>query len=211
MRPTIVVGIDNTAARWREYAPAAALAALSPELSVAASAHDPDDNQSEQYLRFLIEELKPFVDAHYRTRPGREATYLMGSSMGGLIWLYALTRYAEIYGGAGCLSTHWPLTTNRELLDRGPGPQLEAIGGAYLDWLARHLPHAGTHRIYFDHGTVGLDALYAPFQARMDGLMAAAGYQRGGDWESLTFEGAAHDEAAWRARLDTPLRFLLRR
>ena len=146
---------------------------------------------SDEYLRFLVEELKPFVDARYRTLPGRDDTVVMGSSMGGLISLYALAKYPDVFGGAGAVSTHWP-----------------AGDGAMVDWLAAHLP-AGTHRIWFDHGTETLDAGYALYQLRMDAAMQAAGWMRGRDWESRVYEGAAHDEKSWRARVDQPLRFLL--
>jgi predicted alpha/beta superfamily hydrolase len=64
--------------------------------------------ESDAYLRFMVEELKPFVDAAYRTRPDRAHTVVMGSCLGGLISLYALTEYPAVFGGAGCVSTHWP-------------------------------------------------------------------------------------------------------
>lgn len=60
-----------------------------------------------------------------------------------------------------------------------------------------------------DNNTATLDAQYEPFQTAMDGRMAAAGYRRDEDWFILKFEGAEHTEAAWRARVETPLRFLL--
>ena len=75
--------------------------------------------------------------------------------------------------------------------------------------LAAHLPLPGRHKLYFDYGTATLDELYEPFQLRMDGHLAAAGYTRDVDWMTRKFEGAEHNEAAWRARVDGPLRFLL--
>ncbi len=207
----IVVGIDNTAARWREYAPAAAVAALPEPLHTTVVTAGGGVPLSDDYLRFLVGELKPYIDAHYRTRPGRDDTLVAGSSMGALISLYALACHPDTFGAAGCLSTHWLLTTSPALVSAGPGPDLEACGSAFIDWLAAHLPRAGRHRLYFDHGTVGLDSLYAPFQSRVDALVARHGYRRGVDLQSLVFEGADHHEAAWRARLETPLRFLLLR
>ncbi len=211
VRPTIVVGIANTGTgRWREYAPAAAIEALEPELRALVTDAGGGPPVSEDYLRFLVEELKPFVDAHFRTRPGRADTVVMGSSMGGLISLYALSRYPEVFGGAGCLSTHWVLTTNRALLGPPPDPRVTRIAAAYIDWLRGHLPAPGRHRIYFDHGTVFLDGLYGPFQEQVDRIMAEHGYRDGIDWESRVFPGATHNEQAWRERLDQPLGFLLR-
>jgi predicted alpha/beta superfamily hydrolase len=147
---------------------------------------------SGNYLRFLVEELKPAMDAQYRTMPDQPHTLVMGSSMGGLASLNALECYPQVFGGAACLSTHWP-----------------AGGNLLVDDLAAHLPPPGSHRLYFDYGTATLDALYEPFQTRFDAQLAAAGYTNGKDWMTLKFEGAEHCEAAWRQRVEIPLRFLL--
>ncbi|MFT4179557.1 MAG: alpha/beta hydrolase-fold protein [Thermomonas sp.] len=192
VREAIVVGVWNTARRFEEYMPQVGEGEQIPTgvdwfPSVPRAALISDD-----YLRFIVEELKPFIDARYRTLPGREDTAVMGSSMGGLISLYALAKYPQVFGSAGAVSTHWP-----------------AGDGAMVDWLSGHLPKAGTHRIWFDHGTATLDAGYAPYQQRMDAAMHAAGWVQGRDWESRVYEGAAHDEQAWRARVDQTLRFLL--
>jgi predicted alpha/beta superfamily hydrolase len=212
VRPTIVVGIANAgAARWREYAPAAAVERLDPELRALVTGGPDGAPLSEAYLSFLVGELKPFIDAQFRTRPGRADTFVMGSSMGGLISLYALSRYPDVFGGAGCLSTHWVLTTNPALLGPPPDPRVPRIAGAFLDWLRTHLPAPGAHRIYFDHGTVFLDALYGPFQEAVDALVTQRGYRAGVDFESRVFPGATHNEQAWRERLDLPLTFLLHR
>jgi enterochelin esterase-like enzyme len=113
--------------------------------------------------------------------------------MGGLISLYAIEQYPDVFGGAGCVSTHWP----------AGGPDLvDALGAA--------LPPAGRHRLYFDFGTAGLDAEYEPLQQRMDNHLRAAGYTEGVDWRTIKFPGADHNEPAWRSRVHVPLRFLLR-
>jgi len=78
-----------------------------------------------------------------------------------------------------------------------------------VEYLGRALPPAGSHRLYFDFGTAGLDAAYEPFQQRMDTFMRAAGYQLGEDWLRLKFEGAEHTEAAWRNRVHLPFGLLL--
>ena len=189
----IVVGIWNTQRRRREYMPQKPLmteqARPQFEQFVREQGGSPE---SEAYLRFVVEELKPFVDATYRTLSDRAHTLVMSSSMGGLISLYALTEYPAIFGGAGCVSTHWPM------------------GGSLLvDYFGRVLPRPGDHKIYFDYGTETQDAAYEPYQLQMDALMRAAGYQRGKDWITRKFMGAEHSERAWRARVDVPLRFLL--
>jgi enterochelin esterase-like enzyme len=212
VRPTIVVGVWNTATRSQDYAPAAPLAGVTAAARAIATPHGAPAF-SDGYVRFLAEELKPWVDAHFRTRPGPKDTAVMGSSMGGLISLYALASRPDVFGAAGALSTHWVITTD-PLLDRlrVPGAhdaRVDELALAYLDWLRLHLPPPGTHRLYFDHGTEHLDSLYGPYQARMDAIVAERGYRPGVDVLSLTFPGATHNEPAWRARLAEPLAFLL--
>ena len=59
---------------------------------------------SDNYLKFLVDELKPFIDKTYPTLTGQADTFIIGSSMGGLISAYAVAEYPEVYGGAACLS-----------------------------------------------------------------------------------------------------------
>lgn len=70
--------------------------------------------RSDRYLEFLVKELKPFIDRNFSTRPDRSNTFIAGSSMGGLISLYAICEYPETFGGAACLSTHWPVLYSTE-------------------------------------------------------------------------------------------------
>ena len=192
MRGAVVVGIWNTEIRWREYMPQKPYWALAMqrhhESFVARGGGDP---VSDSYLKFLVREVKPFVDANYRTLADRQNTFVMGSSMGGLISLYAISEYPDVFFGAGCLSTNWP------------AGEYELVNG-----MAKALPDA-THKLYFDYGTEGLDALYEPYQSQMDKHLREAGYVENKNWMTRKFEGAAHNEAAWRARVDIPLTFLL--
>ncbi len=191
-RSAILVGIWNTAARTAEYFPQKAVAEENLARISGLVARPEAPLQADRYLRFLVEEVKPFVDGRYRTRPEREHTLVMGSSMGGLISAYALVEYPEVFGAAGCVSTHWP-----------------AADGAVIDYLARHLPAPGRHRLYFDFGTETLDASYEPYQRRMDEILRAAGYTEGRDWMTRAFPGAEHSETSWRSRVAIPLAFLL--
>lgn len=222
IRPTMVVAVWNTEGhRAREYGPQAPIESLPADLRAMVPPGDGTGDTaplSDAYVRFLATELKPAIDARFPTRAGRDDTFLMGSSMGGLISLYALASFPDVFGAAACLSTHWVLTTNFAAFAAvfgagaaGVDPRVERMAAAYLDWLRGHLPQAGTHRLYFDHGTRGLDALYGPLQQRVDRLLEAKGYRSGVDWTTRVFPGAAHDESAWRERLAIPLTFLLRR
>ena len=193
LREAIVVGIWNTPKRFAEYMPAKAVTEAGvppgwPDMPWMSR----QKIVSDDYLRFIVEELKPRIDGEYRTLPGREDTVVMGSSMGALISLYAVTEYPDVFGAAGCVSVHWPVGD-----------------GLVADHLARHLPTRGRNRFYFDHGTVTLDAGYAIYQRRVDAMMRAAGWREGRDFLTYVDAGAAHDERAWRARLAVPLEFLL--
>ncbi|HYC01967.1 MAG TPA: alpha/beta hydrolase-fold protein [Azospirillaceae bacterium] len=107
MRPTIVVGVRNTANRRGEYFPRAAFDRLPEEVrTIMLPRFAGKPPVSDDYLRFLVEEVKPFIDKTYRTRPDREDTMVMGASAGGMISLYAVMRHPDGFGGAGCLSTH---------------------------------------------------------------------------------------------------------
>ena len=70
-------------------------------------------------------------------------------------------------------------------------------------------PTPATHRLYQDHGTTELDALYAPYQVMVNDLARERGYEDGKSFDSRVFEGTGHNEKAWASRLAIPLQFLL--
>ena len=194
-REAIVVGIWNTPLRLQEYMPRKAVTGESLAIGVEGMGDLPSASIiSDGYLDFIVHELKPFIDATYRTRTGRDDTFVMGSSMGGLISLYAAAEHPDVFGGVGAVSTHWPIGN-----------------GVMIDWLGTHLPDPRTHRLYFDHGTATLDAQYAPFQQRMDAIARDHGYSNDRNFSSRVFQGAEHSERAWNARVQVPLEFLLGR
>jgi enterochelin esterase-like enzyme len=207
-RRTIVVGIWNTPKRLREYMPAKVFAALPDDQRGRVEKLYQGTPLSNEYLKFIVTELKPWIDARYNVSGAATDTAIMGSSMGGLISLYALAEYPDVFGAAGCLSSHWALflPPDGEML---PDADVQAIGAAFAGYVRDALPAAGTHRLWFDHGDQTLDRLYAPLQEQVDTAVAARGWVRGRDWMSKVFPGAAHNEQSWRARLDQPLAFLL--
>lgn len=195
----VIVGIwSNGRYRDSEYFPQKAVPLLPMNVRRALVAKKLARRpRADRYLRFIVEELKPAIDRRFATRPGSDDTVIMGSSMGAMISLYAISEYPQIFGAAGCLSTHW-------IGDLGHD---EAIPIATFEYLREHVPDPAGHRIYMDHGTVGLDAYYGVHQQFFDSMMAEKGY---GDWnyQSRVFPGRGHDESAWADRLDIPLRFL---
>lgn len=207
VRAPIVVGVWNTPLRLREYVPTDLIAALPEATRADVEAIYGGPSLSEGYLRFLVEELKPMIDNAWRTLPGRDDTVIAGSSMGGLISLAAMMKYPEIFGGAACLSTHWPLR-----LDALEGHALTAwrdtVVAAWSSVIASGLPDPATHRLYFDRGDETLDAFYAEFQSRIDGVVRAKAWSAD-RFRTLVFPTAEHNEKSWNSRLDVPLTFLL--
>ncbi|AYA38387.1 alpha/beta hydrolase [Hymenobacter oligotrophus] len=200
VRNTIVVGIWNTDLRFAEYAPAKPYQLLPAARREQLAQERPGQPLSDAYLRFIVEELKPYIDGQYRTDKRRNATFVAGSSMGGLISLYAAMEYPRVFGGAACVSTHWPLS----LKDNTP-----AFTNAMLRYLAAKLPTGKRRpRLYFDYGTATLDARYEVHQLRIDSLLRAKGYDAQ-HWQTQKFAGAAHNEGSWKKRFATPALFLL--
>ena len=207
----IVVGIANGAAdRHREYCP------LQPFLSLPAYYKDSliymakrqngnalfsEQVISDRYLKFIVNELKPFVDKQYSTYQDRSHTFIAGSSMGGLISLYAICEYPNVFGGAICMSTHWPLTFTAA---NNPFPN------AMFDYMSRKLPNPKHHKIYFDYGDQTLDAIYGEFQQRADAIMVKKKFSKN-NWETLFFSGDDHSERSWSKRLSISLEFMLKR
>ncbi len=87
----IVVGIDNGAShRLDEYSPW-----INPDYG---------GGEGDEYLEFIVNTLKPYIDANYRTLPGRSTTGIMGSSMGGLISMYGFAERQDVFSKAGIFS-----------------------------------------------------------------------------------------------------------
>ena len=207
--PVIVVGIWNIPeARHSEYFPQKPFESL-PLTFRDSLIHKVNRNKetdlfstavySDRYLRFITSELKPFIDETYPTLSDRDHTMIAGSSMGGLISMYAICEYPEIFGGAACLSTHWPGLFQ---LEGNPIPD------AFLVYLESHIPNPGNHYFYFDHGTETLDRLYGETQDKVDLIFDQKGYSKK-NYMSLEFENQDHSENAWQSRMHIPLQFLI--
>lgn len=204
IQPVIIVAAWCTDARYYEYFPEKAAAYLTDEdrqqMEETASKMGVAKNEflADEYLKFMVEELKPFIDNNYRTLSDAPNTSVCGSSMGGLISFYAMCEYPDVFGQAACLSTHWPI-----LFDNKNMAPSDAVRGYFKE----HLPSPENHRIYFDYGTATLDELYELHQKKMDEIVAAAGYICGKSWVTQKFEGATHTESAWQDRFDVILKF----
>lgn len=208
VRPTIVVAVWNTPKRLQEYVPAKAFRHLPAAYMDRVRALYGGDPLSDGYLKFLVTELKPRIDRRFNVRRDRANTAIMGSSMGGLISLYAINEYPAVFGAAGMVSTHWPLFVPAEGKSVSDA-EYEVVAGAFERYLKPALPSPWNHRLYFDHGSETLDRIYARYQQRIDRIVRGRGYRQGVNWISRNFPGQAHNEKSWASRVEVPLTFLL--
>lgn len=151
---------------------------------------------SDDYLKFLVYELKPIIDKNFKTSKNKTDTFIMGSSRGGLISLYALCEYPKIFGGAASLSTHWLGTYSNNNND---------IPKKTIDYLKMNLPKTDIHKVYLDYGNLGLDELYLPFQKNLNSFAI-----NNRNFRNIFFENHDHSEFYWNKRLQVPLKFLLK-
>ncbi len=192
--------------RWQDLFPQKAMDYMEKTLkdSILSDAKKNNFNvnfKGDDYLKFMIKELKPFIDSNYSTYSDREHTFVGGSSMGGLMSMYAVCEYPEVFGGAACLSTHWPGIMPSE---NNPLPL------AIFTYLESKVPMPNSHKFYFDFGTKTLDQYYPQYKTRVDEIFKNKGYTKA-NFMNLKFEGHDHSELSWQKRLDIPLTFLLKK
>lgn len=206
--PPIVVGLHNGEQKRNfEYFPQKPFEKLklsfSDSLRSSIAALKGSDSiytvQSDAYLRYVVEEVLPLISENFTVYTGKQTTVIAGSSMGGLMSMYAMGEYPEVFGTALCMSTHWP----------GGFRPNDAIPHAFMDYLGRKINPGEHQKIYFDYGTETLDAMYEPFQVLADSVLMARGFQRDVNWRTVKYPGAAHNEVSWAKRLHVPICFAL--
>ncbi|HWN98060.1 MAG TPA: alpha/beta hydrolase-fold protein [Blastocatellia bacterium] len=179
IEPLIVVGIYNTGVdRVDEYTPTP-----DPRKGMGGKA--------DLYARMILEELKPFIDANYRTLSGPKDTGIGGSSLGGLVSLYIALNNPEVFGRVAALSPSvwWDnRIIVRQVNSLEVKPQL---------------------RIWLDIGTAEGEAVKALPLLR-DALVEK-GWKLGEDLSYYEAPDAVHDERAWAKRVEPVLRFLFPR
>jgi len=164
----IVVGIYNTSERLEEYS---------------------DTEKGKKYLKFIIEELKAFVDTKYKTLSDNRNTAIMGSSMGGLVSFNAAWKHPEVFGMAGCMSSSFYYNDEKvfKMIDEYEGPK-------------KHI------KFYIDHGEDGLIR-----GQKMFCKLTQLGYVIGTDLDYFYMRGAEHNEKEWAKRMERPLIFFFGR
>jgi len=173
--PLIVVGISDTEARRDEYTP---------------TRDERGGGKADLYDRLIVEELKPFIDRTYRTRPAASATGIGGASLGGLVSLYLGLKYPDVFGTIFAVSPHvwWD-------------------HGVILKQVAA-LPKKTAQRIWVDVGT-GEGEEYVDGVRQLRAALIAKGWKIGKELACTEDDGAQHDELAWAARVEPMLRWAL--
>jgi enterochelin esterase-like enzyme len=208
IKDVIVVGVwNNGEYRHSEYFPQKILKDI-PDTVRKIILEEQLKNKplADNYLKFLVTEVKPFIDSAFSTLKDRSNTFIAGSSMGGLISLYAICEYPKVFGGAACLSIHTPLI----MAEKISGNADKDVASKFRSYLDAHLPNPKTHKIYMDYGDKTLDSFYMPFQKKIDVVMKAKGFTAH-NWITSYFPGEDHSEKSWSKRLDIPLLFLLKK
>ena len=208
IKKCIVVGIWNTPNRHSEYFP------QKPFNSLPKAYKDSLLNKalkygnqklfskrvcSDNYLKFIVTELKPYIDKHYNVKKDSSNTFIGGSSMGGLISMYALFEYPSVFGGVICMSTHW-LGTHQ--IKNNPIPI------AFANYIEKNIRKLNTHKLYFDYDTETLDQIYEPYQKMINKVLKDKKYKH---FKSKKFKGHNHSENSWKMRLAIPFKFLLKK
>ena len=173
----IVVGVPNMGSeRLDEYSPYA-------DPTVGGG------GKGAAYADFLARTLKPIVDRRFRTEPGWERTVVAGSSMGGLISLYAFFKHPRTFGFAGVMS-----------------PALWFAGHSIFPFI--HECPFVPGRLYLDVGTSeGSEGLHDV--RRLKEMLTRKGYRTGRELLYVVEMGGQHNERAWARRLRRELHFLL--
>jgi predicted alpha/beta superfamily hydrolase len=192
----IVVGIPNTGERrFFEYNP------------YDSMLEDDHRGEGKEYLSFIIHTLKPIIDVDFRTLPGAESTGIAGSSMGGLISLYAILVHPEVFGFSGSLSTafwfgNFGLHETIRTMSRGYGKIYLDVGGREGETFG-DLPEPWRSRVK------DRDEAYVSGVRTLHNLLLENGYSEGSSLLYVEEPEGKHREDAWARRFPGAIRFLL--
>ncbi len=197
----IVVGIwNNGAERISEYFPNRIFNQLDEKTKAKLSEKYCNGKlaNGDNYLKFVVTELKPYVDKNFSTKNDKDYTFMIGSSMGGLISIYAISEYPDIFGGVACMSTAWLSQIE---------PSYE-IPTATFEYLKHNLASPMGHKIYMDYGTGESDKTFEMTQSFVDLIAKGKGFTEN-NYMSKVYDKAEHNEVAWSQRLNVPVEFLI--
>ena len=166
------------------------------------------NNNNLYYLEFLTEDVIPFVEDKFDISLNNKNLGIIGASMGGLAALNALIEHPDLFGFAGCISTHW---VGIKPLEYFLLPLVGKIDGdddtanAIISYIEDNITNIDDQKIYFDHGTIGLDSLYSSPQRRVNKILDS----KSKDYKYLVFDGYDHYASEFGSRFDGVLEYLV--
>ena len=166
------------------------------------------NNNNLYYLEFLTEDVIPFVEERFDITLNNKNLGIIGASMGGLSALNALIEHPDLFGFAGCISTHW---VGIKPLEYFLLPFVGKIDGdddtanAIISYIEDNITNIDDQKIYFDHGTVGLDSVYSTPQRRVNAILDS----KSKDYKYLVFDGYDHYAPEFGSRFDSVLEYLV--
>jgi len=166
------------------------------------------NNNNLYYLEFLTEDVIPFVEERFDITLNNKNLGIIGASMGGLSALNALIEYPDLFGFAGCISTHW---VGIKPLEYFLLPLVGKIDGdddtanAIISYIEDNITNLDDQKIYFDHGTIGLDSLYGTPQRRVNKILDS----KSKDYKYIVFDGYDHYASEFGSRFDGVLEYLV--
>ena len=167
-------------------------------------------NDGLNYPKFLVSEVVPFIEEKFNVKLDNSNMGIVGASMGGLSAINTILEYPEYFGFAGCLSTHWVGIKPLEYVSL-PFSEYPFISGdpettkAIKEYIEKKIINLNNRRIYFDHGTVGLDSLYGLPQEEINELFKKNNI----DFQSNVFEGHDHETNFFGERFGPMIVYLL--
>ena len=193
----IIIGIHNSGKkRWSDYFPEKAYSFIADSSYLGGV--KPELN-ADQYLKYIVKEVIPFIEEKYLKSSYDYKKIIGGSSMGGLISMYAAFEYPNVFDGAICMSTHWP---GAIVMDNNPLPE------AIFKYMTENMPLPKNKKFYFDYGNKGLDENYPQYSKTIDSLFLNNEFHEG-NFKNLFFENHWHSEEYWAKRVQIPLKFIL--
>jgi enterochelin esterase-like enzyme len=208
--PAIVVGIAADAERRsREYNLPTVAQYFDSEIKEIFDRSCGGENLTADYFDFIINELKPYVDANFDTMPDRDNTYMMGASMGGMLPLEAQLSHSDVFAGGISMSAHLFLFGPELPPSAYPADGAQRAEAALREALVEHLPEPNGNRLYFQRGTLDLDSIYGGSHTAVAEALLHRGYLFGQDFKMVIDKGASHHDTFWKLRAPEAIRFVL--
>lgn len=205
IRPTLIVAIDNLDNdRFLQYMPQAIYERGGPGVREGVEREikrvGANSLVSALFIRFLTDQLKPYVDSHFRTSADRLDTAIFGASMAGVMSGAIFVEAQQSFGLGACMSPNWPIYDKRMI--NHPG-----LPTLWADYFAQLGPPEG-RRLWLDHGTEMMDAGMAPHQTAIARVLTDLGWRRSCNLQTRVYE-AGHAYAQTANQMDDVLAWLL--